>query len=213
MLARILFVCVMFFQLPVATVAAQAAEQWEAGKHYKVLPYPVRTRNADKVEVVELFWYGCPHCYTLNPVVHHWAKQQADDVDFWLSPAVFGGTWKTHAQAFYTAEVLGIGNKMHQPLFDAIVRDRKKLNNEASLAEFFSKFGVDKKKFKKAFNSFAVSTRLQQADSRGRSYRATEVPALVVNGKYLVSSRLAGGREKMFEVVDHLVNKERNAQK
>ena len=207
----ILVMTLLPVSLMAGAVSADSSDnaEWVAGKHYKVLPYAVRTRDASKVEVVELFWYGCPHCYKFNPIVHHWAEGLADDVDFWLSPATFGAVWKVHAQAFYAAQVLGVQEKMHQPLFDARVRDRKPLSSEAELARFFAGFGVDEKDFKKAFNSFSVKSKVDQANARGRSYRATGVPALIVNGKYRISATEAGGHENMIKVADFLIEKER----
>lgn len=200
---------VLLWMLPVFSIA-QAEEQWQAGKHYHVLSYPVRTRDASKVEVVELFWYGCPHCYSFNPLVHHWAKNLSDDVDFWLSPATFGKTWELHAQAFYAGEALGVQEKMHQPLFDAIARDHKPLSSQSALAKFFAGYGVDEDAFNKAFTSFSVKAKLGQANSRARGYRATGVPALVVNGKYRIDASSAGGHENMLKVADFLIEQERS---
>ncbi len=217
LLVKLFFVVVVLpFSFISSAVLAEGAKEsesveWVAGKHYKVLPYAVRTRDASKVEVVELFWYGCPHCYKFNPMVHHWSEGLADDVDFWLSPATFGKAWVVHAQAFYAAEVLGIQEKMHQPLFDAIIRDRKPLGSESELAKFFANYGVDPKDFKKAYNSFSVKSMVDQANARGRSYRATGVPALIVNGKYRVSASEAGSNENMLKVVDFLIAKEKGA--
>ncbi len=209
MIARVFLFCLMALQVPLFSASAQAEVQWEAGKHYTVLPYPVRTRDASKVEVVELFWYGCPHCYRFNPVIHAWEKSAPEYVDFWLSPATFSKVWKTHARAFYTAELLGVLDASHQAMFDAVVRDRKKLEDEDSLAKFYAGFGVSEADFKKTFNSFAVNAKLQQADARVRSYRATGVPAIVVNGKYLVSSSTAGGQDNILKVVNFLVEQEK----
>jgi thiol:disulfide interchange protein DsbA len=193
-------------------LAAEEAPVWQEGKHYEVLPYPVRTRDESKVEVVELFWYGCPHCYSFNPLIHSWAEKQDAGVDFWLSPAVFGKDWKVHAQAFYALEALGVREKMHQPFFDALVRDRKRLTNEDQLAAFFASQGVTEEDFRKAYNSFSVKSKVDQADARGKSYRATGVPAMIVNGKYRISASSAGSNEAMLEVIDYLVAKERKQQ-
>ncbi len=204
------FIVAFILPLSIMSGTAVAAEpEWVAGKHYKVLPFAVRTRDPEKIEVVELFWYGCPHCYKFNPIVHHWSEGLSDDVDFWLSPATFGAAWKVHAQAFYAAQALGVQEKLHQPLFDAIVRDRKPLGSEAELARFFATYGVEEKDFKKAYNSFSVKSKVDQANARGRSYRATGVPALVVNGKYRISASEAGSHENMIKVADFLIAKER----
>lgn len=212
MLMRKLWVTLLMSALLVPVVVqAEEEARWKAGKHYQVLPYPVRTRDPNKVEVVELFWYGCPHCYSFNPLVLHWEEKLPEDVDFWLSPAVFGRNWQAHAQAFYTAEALGMGKQMHQPLFDAIVRDRKRLDTEDSLAKFFAQYGVQEADFRGAFNSFSVKTKVDQAIARGKNYRATGVPALIVNGKYRISATDAGGQREMLEVADFLIAKERAA--
>lgn len=209
MIKKILWVLLCVLPWSPLAVMAEGAPIWQEGKHYDVLPYPVRTRDESKVEVVELFWYGCPHCYTFNPIIHAWSGKQSGDVDFWLSPAVFGKDWKTHAQAFYALEALGIQEKMHQPLFDALARDHKRLTSEDKLAEFFVGQGVDEADFRKAFNSFSVKSKVDQADARGKSYRAAGVPALIVNGKYRVSASTAGSNESMLQVVDFLVERER----
>jgi thiol:disulfide interchange protein DsbA len=211
MISRIALVLMLVVSFVSSPVWAEEPKKWVEGEHYKVLPFPVRTRDANKIEVVELFWYGCPHCYKFNPLVHAWAKTQPELVDFWLSPAVFGKDWKTHAQAFYALEALGVQEEMHQPFFDALVKERKRLKNEDQLAEFFASLGVKEKDFRKAFNSFSIKSKVDQADARGKSYRATGVPAMIVNGKYRVSSSTAGSNAAMLEVVDYLIAKELKA--
>ena len=192
---------------------AQQAEQpqYEADKHYKVLPYPVRTQDPSKIEVVELFWYGCPHCRDFEPYVEAWRKQLPEDVRFEHLPAVFGKTWEVHAKAYFAADAMGIEDKIRQPLFDAIAKERKPLNDVESLASFIGGLGFDKEAFKKSFNSFGVRSKIEQALSRARGYRATGVPAVVVNGKYLVDATSAGGMDKVLRVVNFLIEKERAA--
>lgn len=194
-----------------APAAATAAPQFQAGVNYDVLAQPVRTRNSDKIEVVEVFWYGCPHCYHFDPLVNNWKQKQADDVDFWRSPAMWNGVMKVHAQAFYTAKALGVLDKLHNPLFTSLVVERKRLGTEEELADLFAAYGVDKKQFSDTFKSFGVVSQVKQADARARSYMISGTPELVVNGKYRVSSGKAGGQQEMLEVVDFLVNKERQA--
>lgn len=184
---------------------------YQAGVHYDVLAQPVRTRKRDKVEVVEVFWYGCIHCYHFEPLINDWKKKQADDVDFWQSPAIWNGAMKVHAQAFYTAKALGVLDKLHAPLFTSLVVERKRLANEEELAELFADYGVDKQAFSDTFKSFGVVSQVKQADARARSYKISGTPELIVNGKYRVSSGKAGGQKQMLDVVDFLVNKERQA--
>ena len=125
--------------------------------------------------------------------------------------AMWNTVMKTHAQAFYTAKALGVLDKVHQPIFDAINLERNMLQNEKSLAALFAKHGVDEERFSKVFNSFAVKSQVEQADARARGYGISGTPEMVVNGKYRVSTRTAGGQREMLKVVEHLVEQERNS--
>jgi thiol:disulfide interchange protein DsbA len=195
-----------------AMVSYQAsAEQWVEGVNYKVLKYPVKTSDPKKIEVVEEFWYGCPHCYHLLPLITPWAKQLPKDVDFKLLPAAFSKIWKLHAQTFYTAKALGVEEKLHQKIFDALARDHQRLFDEDSMADFFAKQGVNKENFKNAFNSFGVKVKLDEAIKRAKQYRITGVPTLIVNGKYTITASEAGSQENMLKVADYLIEKERKA--
>ena len=187
----------------------QQSKHYVAGKDYIVLDTPVRTRDRSKVEVVEVFWYGCSHCSTFDPIITAWKKRQAEDVDFWLSPAIWNGAMKLHAQAFFTAKALGVGEKLHKPFFSALLVERKKLNNPGQIEDFFARYGVPRKDFQKTFKSFSVNSQVKQADARARSYKVAGTPEIVVNGKYRVTAGLAGGQAQMLNVIDFLVNKER----
>ena len=178
---------------------------FKEGVDYQVLSQPVRTRNSNKIEVTEVFWYGCGHCFTFEPMVHQWQKQQADDVDFQQSPVTWNAAATVHARAFYTARALGVMDKLHQPIFNALNLERKKLANIDSLADFFVQHGVDREKFIKTYNSFGVDNQVKQADSRARGYKITGTPELIVDGKYRVSARTAGSQAKMLQVVDYLI--------
>lgn len=196
------------FMLPFAGAWAQ---DYSDGNGYTTIKNPVRTADPNKVEVVEIFWYGCPHCYALEPYTQAWKKQVPADVDFKFLPAVFGRNWLAHAKAFHVADLLGIEDKIHSDMFNAIHQDRKRLNNEDDLAEFFTQYGVSEDEFHKQYNSFAVNSRLSQADSKIRGYGARGVPGIVVNGKYLVTAATAGGNNNIYSVVDFLIEKERQA--
>ncbi len=208
------FIAIFFSVLlaPLLACAEQAADQsYKAGEHYAVLPQPVKTRDPKKVEVVELFWFGCSHCYTFEPVLNKWADKLADDVDFWQSPAMWNEVMVVHARAFYAAKTLGILDKMQMPLFEALNVDRRRLASEEELADFFAEHDVDREKFKKAYNSFSVTSGVRLADSRARSYKITGTPEIVVNGKYRVDAKMAGGQQQMLDVTDFLIAKERAA--
>ncbi|TBR41221.1 thiol:disulfide interchange protein DsbA/DsbL [Marinomonas agarivorans] len=193
-------------------VTALAAD-YSPGNGYTLIEKPVRTANPDKIEVLEIFWYGCPHCFRLEPLTQSWKKTIASDVDFSFMPAVFGRSWEAHARAYYVSQLLGIENKTHENIFNTIHIDKRRLNTKGSLAKFFSNYGVDEATFNKQYNSFAVNSRLKQADAKIRAYGIQGVPAIIVNGKYLVSASTAGGNQNVYPVVNFLIEKERQAKK
>jgi len=194
---------------PLLAAAQTVGESYVEGEHYDLIAPPVRTANPDKIEVVEFFWYGCHHCYTFEPVIGAWKKTLAPDVEFRGSPAVWAPNMKLHAQAFYAAEVLGVGQTMHPVLFQAMNVDGKKLQNEAEIQELFVANGVAAEAFAKAFGSFGVTSQVNQGDARARAAKITGTPSLMVDGKYRVSAAKAGSQADMLKVVDFLVEKER----
>ena len=203
-------VCLLAGLFAVQSLAVQA-ETYVAGKHYEVLPAPVVTRNKNKVEVVEVFWYGCSHCFDFEPMLTAWKAKLPPEADFHQIPAMWSPAMKLHAQGFYTAKSLGILEKTHIPFFNTLHLEKKRINNEDDLARFFSRFGVDKSTFDKTFNSFGVTSQVSLAESRAKSYRIQGTPELIVNGKYRVSSTMAGGQANMLKVAAFLVEKERAA--
>jgi thiol:disulfide interchange protein DsbA len=197
----------MLCLMPAGLRAADAL--FAEGTHYERLPEPVRTADPARIEVVELFWYGCSHCFQFEPLLAKWEPALAKDVDFHRSPAMWNKLMAVHAQAFYAAEALGVLNKLNQPLFEALNVQRKRLESEDEIAELFVANGVTDADFRKAFNSFGVQSKVKQADARQRSYKTTGTPEMIVNGKFRVSARLAGSPESMLKVVDFLIAKER----
>ena len=197
--------------LPLATLAADTAPAFVEGKQYERIPEPVRTADPARIEVVEVFWYGCIHCFHLDPLIKDWQKTLPADVDFHRSPAIWNKPMAIHAQAFYAAQALGVLDKVHDRLFAALNVDRRKLDTEDELAAFFAEQGVKEQDFRKAFSSFGVENSVKQADARARSYRITGTPELVVNGKHRISAKTAGSPEAMLKVVDFLVAQERAA--
>lgn len=201
-----LFTALIFSLLmPLTAMAAEYSD----GNGYTTIKTPVRTSDPSKIEVTEIFWYGCPHCYALEPLVQAWKKDAPADVDFKYLPAVFGRGWLAHAKAFYIADILGVEDKIRGDLFNAIHVEHRRLNSEDALAEFFVNYGVNEDDFHKLYDSFSVNSRLSQADAKIRAYGARGVPGIIVNGKYLVSAQTAKGNGNIFKVVDFLIEKER----
>lgn len=208
---RLAALALLFFPL-LACAEAVTEDKYKQGQHYSVLATPVKTRNSKKVEVVEVFWYGCSHCYSFEPVVQRWHENQADDVDFWQSPAIWRDHMVVHARAFYAAQQLRKKHPgLHQAIFDAMNVNRNPLKDEAAVAALFAKNGVSAEEFGKAYNSFAATSGVRLADARTRNYKVTGTPELIVNGKYRVSARMAGSQQDMLDVVDFLISKERSA--
>ncbi len=199
----------VLFLVPGMLLAAEETE-YNEGIDYQLISHPQPVPNDGTVEVVEMFWYGCPHCYHLEPLLKNWVKKKPAKVNFIRIPAVFNKPeWQLHATAFYTAEVLGKGEKMHTPLFDAIHLKNRPLNTEDQLMQFFAENGVSNDEFRNTFDSFSVQAKVQRAADLTRKYEISGVPTIIVNGKYRVDGGMAGGSyENMLKIVDFLVRKE-----
>lgn len=199
----------MVLLLTVPLMAGAATADYTEGMDYVSLVPPQPTSSGDKVEVVEMFWYGCPHCYTLDPYIKEWEKTKPSYVDFVRIPAIFSNkTWKLHAAAFYTAEALGIIDKIHNPFFEAIHKQHRRLGTESELADFFAEHGVSRDVFTKTFNSFAVQTKVRRSADLSKRYGLEGVPAMIVDGKYRVDGGMAGSYSNMLKIVDYLAQKE-----
>ncbi|APE30967.1 disulfide bond formation protein DsbA [Halomonas aestuarii] len=180
------------------------------GEHYKVLDNPVETQVEDgRIEVTEAFWYGCPHCYNLEDPLNAWVAELPEDVAFQRMPATMGGDWNTHAFAFYAAQQLGIGDALHDDFFHAIHEEGRRLNTPDDIAAFFSDYGVSEEEALAALNSFGVKGTVNQAHARMRQMQLMGVPALVVDGRYLVSPSTAGSLDNMPQIAGALVEKVR----
>lgn len=192
--------------------ASVQAQDIQAGQQYTELSSPVPVSQPGKIEVVELFWYGCPHCYEFEPTINPWADKLPADVNFVRVPAMFGGIWNLHGQTYLALESLKVDHSIHTAVFDAIHKEGRKLNDEKSIADFLATKGVDREAFLKAFNSFAVKSQVEKAKKLAMSYQITGVPSMVVNGKYRFDIRSSGGLPQTLKVADFLIDKERNAQ-
>jgi len=175
---------------------------------YETLSPAQPTQNQDKIEIIEFFWYGCPHCYSFEPVLDKWLKSKPENVEFIRQPAIFSQLWGKHAKAYLVAEALGVVDKVHADFFDAIQNKKQKLTSEDQLAEFFVAHGVDETEFRNTFNSFLIDAKLRQAKVMAPRYGITGVPAIIINGKYKTNGPLAGSHEKMIEVMNRLIQQE-----
>ena len=193
--------------------AASAAQVLSSGKDFVRLSNPQPTEVAEgKVEVRTLFWYGCPHCNDLEPHMQAWLEEKPDYVEFVRMPAVFknekGHPWRVSAAAFYTAQALGVLEKVHEPMFHAIHEGDRKLFTEAALADFFAEHGVDPETFRKTFHSFSVQAKVNRAAEMTRRYRVGGVPAVVINGRYRVGASMAGSYRRLITITEQLAIKE-----
>lgn len=188
------------------TEAAPMIMRYREGEHYQKVP-AVGSARGDGIEVVEFFSYGCVHCFNFDPAVESWSEKLGDDVQFKRVPAVFNSTWEFLAQAFYTAEALGVAEEMHLPLFRAIHTDSINIGDPQLMAKLFADHGgIKAEDFALAFDAFSVRSKVQQSKAQGRAMRLRAVPSMVVGGQYVVDgSMLKGGNEEMLEVVDYLV--------
>jgi thiol:disulfide interchange protein DsbA len=175
---------------------------------YEMVEPAQPTSDPSKVEVLEFFWYGCPHCYHLEPDLNAWLKKKPANVEFIRQPAIFNERWGAHAKAFFTAEALGIVDKVHTDLYEAIQNQKRKLETEDELAAFFKEHGVAEDDFRKAYKSFAVDTKMRQAATMAQRYGITGTPAVVINGKYRTSGSLAKSFPHMIEVMNELIAQE-----
>ena len=180
-----------------------------AGNGYQEINPPLNTSSeAGKVEVIEYFWFGCPHCFAFEPTINAWVDRKPDHADFVREAPPLNPGWIDHSKAFYAAEIMGVTETIFEPLFNAIHIDKRRLRKAADIAEFVGELGVDSEKFLATMNSFAVKTRINQAMNKAAASGITGVPSIVINGKYLTGNSLAGGHEGIVRVMDELVARE-----
>ena len=185
------------------TSIAQVNEQI----NYTVLENPIAVSTDDKIEVTELFWYGCSHCFALEPFIKSWLDEKPDNAEFVKVPAIFSSSWSFHGQAYYTMQALGVLDEANDAFFHQIHVLRKPINDLNTLALFLASYDKSEEEVTAAFNSFVVDNKLRNATNLTRQSSATGVPAILVDGKYLTSVSQAGGQAELFEVIDQLILK------
>lgn len=186
--------------------SAPTSSKFKEGTNYqKLVPAQPTSAAPGKVEVTEVFWYGCGHCFSLDPAIESWrAKSKPAYVEFVRVPAMWNDGTRMHARLFYTAELLGKLDQLHGLIFREFHVSGNQLNTVDKIAAFFQQHGVSKDEFTKAFSSFAVESKLQRADFLNRRYRIQSVPTLVVNGKYTTDVGTAGSETQLFSLIDEL---------
>jgi thiol:disulfide interchange protein DsbA len=196
--------------MPLAFSSFAQIERFVAGTHYTELAAPANTNDSSKIEVLEVFWYGCSHCFRFEPLIANWEATMPADVDFGRFPAMWNGLMEVHAQVYYTAEAMDALDIVHEHVFNAINIEGNRLQNEGQIGALFAKYGINEDEFAKSFNSFSVRTKVNQAKQRMQAYEIRSTPNMIVNGKYLVATgQSVLTQADMLEVVDFLVEKER----
>lgn len=194
-----------FFTLLFGLLVFGQASAFDEGIDYTRLSQPEPTDTGKKVEVLEFFWYGCPHCFHLEPFLEKWLKDKPADAAFRRMPAVLGPNWQPGARAFFAAQELGVLDKLHEPLFRAIHIEKRPLFDEDQLVAFAAQQGINADEFRKAYDSFYVNMKVRRAAEVERRYGIDGVPTIIVNGKYRTSVGQAGSKERLIEVINYLV--------
>jgi thiol:disulfide interchange protein DsbA len=193
--------------LAAAALAPAALAQQPQQAPFLYIKPPIATDSPDKIEVVEFFWYECPHCYDLEPLLDRWIPKLGKDVQFRRVPAAFNDRWRISARAFYALESMGLEDKLHKSLMDAIHKDRMRITDDKQFGDWLERQKVDLGKFDAARKSFAVESRLKRADQLVRDAKIDGVPALMINGRYLVTSQ--GGPQRMLDTADAIIEQVR----
>jgi protein dithiol oxidoreductase (disulfide-forming) len=196
-----LFAAVILF----AFLSAANAAALQKGVHYDVIDPAQPTDVANKVEVIEFFSYGCPHCYHLEPSINPWIKKLPKDVNFLRAPLA-GGQWAPSAKLFYTLDALGVEDKLHGEVFTSIHGDKSLTGtDETAMPGWATKKGLDQKKFSDIYKSFAIQTKVQRALQMAASHKVTGVPAIVVDGRYLVLNNTIQNYDDLLAITDQVI--------
>jgi thiol:disulfide interchange protein DsbA len=196
LLASILAACAL------AALPAAAQPKYS----YSELKPALQVESEGKIEVLEFFWYGCIHCYNLEPMVEKWEKTLPKDVQFRRVPAVFNDRWAIDASIFYALEAMGLLEKLHRPLFDAIHKERLRTDVQKDFMEWLQKQGVDTKKFTETMKSFGVQSKMRRAAQMTALYKIDGTPAMAVHGRYTVSTDQGKTQNGLFETVNYLTD-------
>ena len=197
----------IFLLLITSSAMLQAADIKEGVQYKKITGQAMET--GDKIKVQEFFWYGCPHCYHFEPFVNAWKKTKPANVEFVRVPAIFRPDWEIQARTYYALSNMGLIEQIHIKIFDAMHKEKKRLNTKKELTDFVVANGVDREKFEKEYNSFAVANMVSKGKKEQTAYNIQGVPSVVVNGKYLTSGSMSGGSyDSVIKVLNHMIKLE-----
>jgi thiol:disulfide interchange protein DsbA len=184
-------------------ISVSVASEYKLGRDYGSLSRPLPVKEDGVVDVVEVFWYGCGHCFNLAPITAKWSKQQDSSVNYQKMPVTWGPIHQLHAKLFYTIEALGIGDTAHSAVFTAMHKEGNFLGSDRAILKFLEKLGVDQSETIKYMNSFAVRQRVKRAIELSKQFKVTATPMIFVDGQYRIEAK--GGHTKMLKVVDHVI--------
>ena len=185
-----------------------SASHAQAG--YQELPNPPKKADDSRVEVLEYFWFGCPHCYAFEPTINGWAATKPDHVDFVREAPPLNPAWTPHSQAFYASQVLGIQEEFFEPFFNAIHKEKKRLASPKQISKWAGSLGlegIDADKFLKTMKSFAVDAKIRRAMDMARQDAINSVPSVVIDRRYKTSGSVAGSNERVVDVIRELSEK------
>ena len=182
--------------------------EYELGKDYQLIDNPLPVRQDGMVEVSEIFWYGCNHCYSFESTINNWDANKPDYVKFSKMPVTWSQIHQLHASLYHTIEALKLGKGAHTAVFTTIHKENNFLGSQKSVVKFLSKLGVDEEKSKQYLNSFAVKQKVSRGIQVSRQLRITSVPMIIVDGKYMIVSKPS--RQEMLEVLDYVVELQKN---
>ena len=206
--SRTLLLFAVLFASPGLAGADSHSDFDVEGKYSLVQPAQPTETEPGTVEVVDVFWFGCPHCFTFLPHMEALEKEAPDYLRIRRMPAVFRESWIPHARAYYTAHLLGIEDRIHRPVFEAIHEQGRTLSTREALAAFFEENGVSAEEFAEIYDSFAVESLLRKSVAMQRNYGVRATPTVIVNGKYRTSSSDAGSHENVIKAILALAKKE-----
>ena len=209
---RLTVVLIVFLSMSFLHAPSISAELVE-GRDYQVLKNPQPTKNEDRIEVLEFFWYGCPHCNNLHPYIKNWLKNKPDDVDFQYVPAIFRDNWAPGAKMFYTISAMDGLDTLHDRIYDAIHQKKVDLSNEDIILDWIGRQEVDKEKFVELYHSFTTHSQVAHANQMMQKFQISGVPAFVVEGRYLVRGKKGGGPQdtiRLLEAVIEMVRKNKS---